>query len=128
MSAQKFMIGEEVFDGCPKVLFVNNEPLVSFELGSNNQLLVNSISYNKDGKKIAQVAKNVMVINDNNENQLVIRPDNVKVKRKKDGVVLVDVTLVDPNTVKLRGFFCVGKDYYMATPAKMILNPPIGNF
>lgn len=128
MSVQKFMIGEEVFEGCPKVLFVNNEPLVSFEVGNNNQLLINSTSYNKDGKKIAQVAKNVMVINDNNENQLVIRPDNVKVKRKKDGVVLVDVTLVDPITVKLRGFFCVGKDYYMATPAKMILNPPIGNF
>lgn len=128
MSAQKFMIGEEVFDGCPKVLFVNNEPLISFEVGNNNQLVINATSYNKDGKKIAQVAKNVMVINDNNENQIVIQPNNVKVKRKKDGVVLVDVTLVDPNTVKLRGFFCVGKDYFMATPAKMILNPPIGNF
>ena len=128
MATQKFMIGEEVFDGCPKVLSVNNEPLISFEIGNNNQLVISSTSYNKDGKKIAQVAKNVMVINDNNENQLVIQPSNVKVKRKKDGVVLVDVTLVDSSTVKLRGFFCVGKDYYMATPAKMILNPPIGNF
>jgi hypothetical protein len=128
MATQKFMIGEEVFDGCPKVLFVNNEPLISFEIGNNNQLVISSTSYNKDGKKIVQVAKNVLVINDNNENQLVIQPSNVKVKRKKDGVVLVDVTLLDPNTVKLRGFFCVGQDYYMATPAKMILNPPIGNF
>lgn len=128
MATQKFMIGEQVFDGCPQMLFVNNEPLISFEIGNNNQLVISSTSYNKDGKKIAQVSKNVMVINDNNENQLVIQPANVKVKRKKDGVVLVDVTLLDPNTVKLRGFFCVGKDYYMATPAKMILNPPIGNF
>ncbi|MBI3604570.1 MAG: hypothetical protein HY202_00910 [Nitrospirae bacterium] len=127
MSDQKFMIGEKIYEGCPEMLYVNKEPLISFELGNNHQLLINSSTYNKDGKKIVQVVKNVMVVNDNNENQLVIKVDNVKVKRKKDGVVLVDVTLVDKDTVKLRGYFYVGTDCYLATPAKIILNPPIAN-
>ena len=128
MSDQKVIIGEKVYEGCPEMLFVNNEPLLSFEVGSNNQLTLNSSSYNRDGKKIVQVAKNVLVINDNNENQIVVTPGNVKVKRKKDGVVLIDATVVDKHTIKLRGIFYVGKDCYMATPAKMILNPPIANF
>ncbi|MBI1822380.1 MAG: hypothetical protein HY036_00495 [Nitrospirae bacterium] len=128
MSNQKFMIGEQVYPGCPEMLFVNKEPLISFEIGNNNQLTINSSSYNRDGKKIVQVVKNVLVINDNNENQIVITPNNVKVKRKKDGVVLIDATVVDQDMIKLRGIFYVGKDCYMATPAKMILNPPIANF
>lgn len=122
------MIGEQVYPGCPEMLFVNKEPLISFEIGNNNQLTINSSSYNRDGKKIVQVVKNVLVINDNNENQIVITPNNVKVKRKKDGVVLIDATVVDQDMIKLRGIFYVGKDCYMATPAKMILNPPIANF
>ncbi|MHB8481666.1 MAG: hypothetical protein ACYDBV_02845 [Nitrospiria bacterium] len=128
MSIQNFMIGEQVYQGCPEMLFVNKEPLISFEIGNNNQLAINSSSYNRDGKRIVQVVKNVLVINDNNENQIVITPNNVKVKRKKDGVVLIDATVVDQTTIKLRGIFYVGKDCYMATPAKMILNPPIANF
>ncbi len=122
------MIGEQVYPGCPEMLFINQEPMISFEIGSNNQLTINSSSYNRDGKKIVQVVKNVLVINDNNENQIVITPNNVKVKRKKDGVVLIDATVVDKDMIKLRGIFYVGKDCYMATPAKMILNPPIANF
>ena len=128
MTVKKFMIGDQVYPGCPDMLFVNKEPLVTYEIGPNNQLIINSASYNRDGKKIVQVSKNLMVINDNNENQIVVTPNNVKVKRKKDGVVLIDVTVIDPETVKLRGIFYVGQDCYMATPAKMILNPPINNF
>lgn len=128
MPEKKFIIGDQVYDGCPEMLYVNKEPLISYDIGPNNQLSINASSYNKDGKKIVQVVKNLMVVNDNNENQVVVTPGNVKVKRKKDGVVLVDVTVVDENSIKLRGIFYVGKDCYMATPSKMILNPPIANF
>ena len=128
MSDQKVIIGEQVYAGCPEMLFVNKEPLITFEIVNTNQITINSATYNRDGKKIVQVVKNVLVINDNNENQIVVTPGNVKVKRKKDGVVLTDATVIDQNTIKLRGIFYVGKDCYMATPAKMILNPPIFNF
>ncbi len=123
MGEYKIIFGSNTFIGCPNILVVDNEPLVTCEIGKDGQILVNATVYDEKGKKVAKLVRNSFVFNDKNDYDKTTSPQSLRLIRKSDGKVMVEAKVTGKDTITLNGTFYCREQCIVATDEGMTINP-----
>jgi len=118
----RVIFGSNTFIGTPKLLVVDDIPLVTMAINNKNELIVNALIYNEKNKLIGLI----------NNNQWAIEP--MVGLRKESGInwlkvwdstnqLILDIEIISDRLIKLNGVFRKSNAEIIATDEGMRINP-----